>query len=154
MSLLHAAVLAARASGDYQLVLDALPYARFTGMLATLDGEVVRLRLPFQQSSLGGTKLPAIHGCVVGALLESAALLQVVHSLLAHEHAHVFERGSPFPKTIDFTVDYLRVARAEDLFAVAELQRKGRRIANVRMRAYQQRENEPVALGRGNFLLG
>ena len=43
----------------------------------------------------------------------------------------------PFPKTIDFTVDYLRVARAEELYAVAEVQRIGKRIANVRMRAYQ-----------------
>jgi len=153
MSLLHAAVLAARASGDYQLVLDTLPYARFTGMLATLDGDVVRLRLPFQQSLLGNTRLPAIHGGVVGALLESAALLQVVHSLPAQEAAPS-EGGSPFPKTIDFTVDYLRVARAEDLFAVAEVQRKGRRIAKVRMRAYQRLDHEPVALGRGNFLLG
>jgi hypothetical protein len=42
---------------------------------------------------------------------------------------------------------------AEDLYAVAELQRLGRRIANVRMRAYQtSRASEPVALGRGNFL--
>ena len=60
----------------------------------------------------------------------------------------------PFPKTIDFTVDYLRMARAEELYAVAEVQRIGKRIANVRMSAYQQHEDEPVALGRGNFLLG
>lgn len=143
MNALDAAVLSAHSNGDYQPVLDALPYARFTGMRATLSGEVVRLCLPFQQSLVGNRSLPAFHGGVVGALLESAALLQLVH-----------ERGSPIPKTIDFTVDYLRVARAEDLFAVADVQRKGRRIANVRMRAFQQREDEPVALGRGNFLLG
>ena len=143
MNALDDAVQAARASGDYQLVLDALPYARFTGMRAALEGEIVRLRLPFHESLLGNTKPPAFHGGVVGALLESAALLQIAHEL-----------GSPFPKTIDFTVDYLRIARPEDLFAVAEVQRKGRRITNVRMRAYQQREDEPVALGRGNFLLG
>ncbi|MDB4985479.1 MAG: thioesterase superfamily protein [Myxococcaceae bacterium] len=142
MSRLEAAVKAARQSGDYDALLQELPYARFTGMHAELQGEVVRLRLPFQQSLVGNTFVPAFHGGVVGALLESAALLQLIH-------AH----GLPFPKTIDFTVDYLRIARGEELYAVAEVQRLGRRIANVRMRAYQQNEHEPVALGRGNFLL-
>jgi acyl-coenzyme A thioesterase PaaI-like protein len=57
------------------------------------------------------------------------------------------------PKTIDFTVDYLRAAKPQDLFADAEVQRAGRRIANVRMRVYQSAASEPVALARGNFLL-
>jgi uncharacterized protein (TIGR00369 family) len=143
MSQLDTALRAAHASGDYQLLLAELPYARFTGMLGTLEGDSVRLRLPFQQILVGNTKLPAFHGGVVGALLETAALLQLIH-----------ERGPPFPKTIDLTVDYLRMARAEELYAVAEVQRSGRRIANVCMRAYQQGAHEPVALGRGNFLLG
>jgi uncharacterized protein (TIGR00369 family) len=143
VSAIQLAVEAARASGNYDLVLAELPYARFLGFSAELVGAVVRLRLPFQPSLVGNRQLPAIHGGVVGATLESCALLQLVH-----------ERGMPFPKTIDFTVDYLRMARAEELYAVAEVQRSGKRIANVRMRAYQQREDQPVALGRGNFLLG
>jgi acyl-coenzyme A thioesterase PaaI-like protein len=78
---------------------------------------------------------------VVGAALENAALLQLIH-----------QRGLPFAKTIDFTVDYLRTAHAT-LRAVAEVQRLGRRVANLRMSAYQEGDSEPVALGRGNFLL-
>ena len=143
MSALDVAVQAARASGNYDLVLAELPYARFLGLSAKLDGAVVLLRLPFQPILVGNPLLPAFHGGVVGAALESSALLQLVH-----------ERGMPFAKTIDFTVDYLRTARAEELYAVAEVQRIGKRIANVRMTAYQQHEDEPVALGRGNFLLG
>jgi uncharacterized protein (TIGR00369 family) len=143
VSALEAAVQAARASGNYDLVLAELPYARFLGLLAKLEGAVVVLRLPFQAILVGNPLLPAFHGGVVGAALESSALLQLVH-----------ERGMPFAKTIDFTVDYLRTARAEELYAVAEVQRIGKRIANVRMSAYQQHEDEPVALGRGNFLLG
>jgi len=143
VSALDVAVQAARASGNYDLVLAELPYARFLGLSAKLDGAVVLLRLPFQPILVGNPLLPAFHGGVVGAALESSALLQLVH-----------ERGMPFAKTIDFTVDYLRTARAEELYAVAEVQRIGKRIANVRMTAYQQHEDEPVALGRGNFLLG
>lgn len=143
MSALDVAVEAARSSGEYDLILQELPYARFLGMHASLEGDVVRLRLPFQHKLVGNTSVPAFHGGVVGAALESVALLQLLH-----------ERGLPMPKTIDFTVDYLRLARAEDLYAVAEVQRLGKRIANVRMRAYQSKVQEPVALGRGNFLLG
>jgi uncharacterized protein (TIGR00369 family) len=143
VSAVELAVEAARASGDYDLVLAELPYARFLGFSAKLVGEVVVLRLPFLPSLVGNVSLQAIHGGVVGAALESCALLQLAH-----------ERGTPIAKTIDFTVDYLRMARAEELHAVAEVQRIGKRIANVRMRAYQQREDQPVALGRGNFLLG
>jgi uncharacterized protein (TIGR00369 family) len=140
---LHRAILAARESGDYDLLLQVLPYARFVGMRCKLEGDVVCAHLPFQPSLVGNTRLRAFHGGVVGALLETAALLQLIH-----------QRGLPFAKTIDFTVDYLRLARAEDLWAVADIQRLGKRVANVRMRAFQKEASEPVALGRGNFLLG
>ena len=143
MSALEVVVADARESGDYDRVLDALPYARFTGMRARLEAGRVRLRLPFAPILVGNTRMPAFHGGMVGAALETVALLQLVH-----------EKGLPFAKTIDFTVDYLRLARAEELYAYAEVQRLGRRVANVRMSAYQQRLEEPVALGRGNFLLG
>jgi len=143
MSALAEAVTAARESGEYDRVLAELPYARFTGMRAGLEAGHVRLRLPFEPPLVGNTRAPAFHGGVVGACLETVALLQLVH-----------QRGLPFAKTIDFTVDYLRLARAEELYAYAEIQRLGRRVANVRMFAYQQRREEPVALGRGNFLLG
>jgi uncharacterized protein (TIGR00369 family) len=140
---LQDAVVAARASGEYDLVLNELPYARFVGMRAQLAGDRVRLKLAFQPSLVGSMRLNAFHGGVVGAALESVALLQLLH-----------QRGLPFAKTIDFTVDYLRAAGPEDLWALADVQRLGRRVANVRMRAYQSDEGAPVALGRGNFLLG
>jgi uncharacterized protein (TIGR00369 family) len=142
MSQLDQAVLAARQSGDYDRLLSELPYARFLGLSARLEQNLVRASLPFQPKLIGSMRLNAFHGGVVGAALELVALLQLIH-----------QRGLPFAKTIDFTVDYLRTARSEPLFTVAEVQRLGRRVANVRMRAYQQNEHEPVALGRGNFLL-
>lgn len=142
MSRFEAAFAAARATGDYDLLLTELPYARFLGMRAALVGDCVCLRLPFETLLVGNIKMSALHGGVVGACLESVAVLQLLH-----------QNGLPLPKTIDFTVDYLRLARGEELRAEAEVQRLGRRIANVRMRAYQQNESEPVALARGNFLL-
>lgn len=133
----------ARTTGDYNPLLDALPYARFLGLRASLIGQTVRLHLPFNPSLIGSPVLPALHGGVAGACLESAGLLQIIH-----------ERGGPpIPKTIDFTVDYLRAARARDVYAEAEVQRLGRRVANVRMWAFQTDEREPIVTGRGHFLL-
>ncbi len=143
MSALDDIALAARQSGDYDALLAELPYTRFMGMRARCEGGRVILRLPFQPHLIGNIRLPALHGGVVGACLENVALFELIH-----------QRGLPLAKTIDFTVDYLRPARAEELVADAEVQRLGRRIANVRMRAYQSDPDEPVALGRGNFLLG
>jgi uncharacterized protein (TIGR00369 family) len=134
---------AARATGDYTALLAHLPYTRALGLSATCSGGVLRLCLPCRAGLIGNPALPALHGGVVGACLETAALLQILH-----------ERGSVhMPKTIDFTVDYLRAARAVTLHAEAELQRSGRRIVNVRMRAFQGDPSAPVALGRGNFLV-
>jgi uncharacterized protein (TIGR00369 family) len=144
MSTLADILLRARDGGDYNALLDALPYARFLGLRAELTGNTLRVTLPFQASLVGNPGLPALHGGVVGACLEMVALLQVIH--LRH--------GPPIPKTVDFTVDYLRAARAETLYAEADVQRLGRRIANVRMHAYQGDRTQPVALGRGNFLVG
>lgn len=143
MSALSDAVTGARATGDYDLLLAALPYMRFLGARAQLVGDTVRLHLPFSARLVGNPVLPAIHGGVVGACLESAALLQVIH----------LRAGPPVPMTIDFTVDYLRAARAVDVYAEAEVMRLGRRIVNVRMRAYQASAAEPIALGRANFLV-
>lgn len=139
-----AAILAeARQNGDYNRLIEAIPYGQFLGMKVLLVEDRVRIHIPFQPMLIGNVTLPSIHGGIVGACLETAALLQIIH-----------DQGSlPLPKTIDFTVDYLRAARAEDLFAEAEVQRSGRRVANVRMRAFQKDATQPIALGRGNFLL-
>jgi uncharacterized protein (TIGR00369 family) len=143
VSLLDDTARAARESGDYDPLLALLPYTRFMGMRAHLEAERVVLRLPFQPHLIGNARRAALHGGVLGACLECAALLQVIHA-----------RGLPLPKTIDFTVDYLRFAGDTELYAEAEIQRLGRRVANVRMSAYQAERDKPVALGRANFLLG
>ena len=143
MSTLSEVLARARATQDYDVLLEAIPYARFLGLRAQTQAEVVRLHLPFKPSLVGNPLVPALHGGVVGACLEMAAVLQIL------QHRGV----SQVPKTIDFTVDYLRAARAADLFAEADVQRLGRRIVNVRMRAFQTVSEEPIALGRGNFLV-
>jgi acyl-coenzyme A thioesterase PaaI-like protein len=57
------------------------------------------------------------------------------------------------PKTINITVEYLRGARPEDVFARAEFTRHGRRVANVRVFAYQDDPERPAAVATAHFLL-
>ena len=84
----------------------------------------------------------AIHGGVIGAFLEFAAILELVRQ----------GEGERLPKPIDLTIDYLRSARGVDAFARATITKHGRRVANVRVEAWQQSE-ERLAAAHGHFLL-
>ena len=57
------------------------------------------------------------------------------------------------PKPINFSVNYLRSAGPRDTQGRAEIVKHGRRIANVRVLAWQEGPDKPVAAGVGNFLL-
>jgi acyl-coenzyme A thioesterase PaaI-like protein len=58
------------------------------------------------------------------------------------------------PKTINISIDYLRSAGAKTSYAQAILTKRGRRVANVRVEAWQDDRAKPVAAAHGNFLTG
>lgn len=124
-------------------VLEQSPYAQLLGveMQETADG--LRFSLPFQPHNIGNDGLPALHGGVIGGFLETAAIL---HLLWVRESAEV-------PRTIDFSVDYLRSGRAETLHAACTVTKQGKRVANVLMTAWQDSPDKPVAVARAHFLL-
>jgi len=124
-------------------LLDAIPYARFLGASIDRNAEGFDLVLPFREEIVGNATLPAIHGGVLGAFLELTALLRLID-----------ESGSTtVPKPINFSVDYLRSAGPKDCRARAEIFKLGRRIANVRVVAWQDDSTKPVAAGYGKFLV-
>ena len=57
------------------------------------------------------------------------------------------------PKTITFTVDYLRSGQPVDTHARSTVTRHGRRVANVRVEAWQADRNVPVATAHAIFLV-
>jgi len=57
------------------------------------------------------------------------------------------------PKTINITVEYLRQAHFEDTYCRAELVRKGRRVVNVRLTAWQSDEKKPVTAAVAHYLI-
>jgi len=123
--------------------LERVPYAAFLGVRAELKGDELTLILPFSDHLIGNPMLPALHGGVVGALMELAALTQLA----------VAGKSERFPKTIDISVDYLRSGRPVDTFARARVVKIGRRIANVQAEAWQAEKTQPIAALHGHFLV-
>ena len=123
--------------------LELVPYARFLGVrLDETDAGPV-CRLPFREDLVGNTVLPALHGGVVGAFLELAALIGLIEQTDSER----------VPRPINFSVDYLRSVGPRETRARAEIVKHGRRIANVRVIAWQDDPARPVAAGVGNFLV-
>lgn len=124
-------------------LLDRIPYAQFLGVAVERSAGGIDCILPFRDEVIGNVRLPAIHGGAVGALLEMTALVQLIDD----------SEGERIPKPINFGIDYLRSAGAHELRARAEVVKLGRRIANVRVQAWQEHPGKPVAIGNGKFLL-
>jgi uncharacterized protein (TIGR00369 family) len=143
MSATTPALTALRATGDFDRVLAAIPYARFLGLsVALVDGDPVTT-MRASDNVIGNPVLPALHGGTVGALLESAAIFKLIWEV----------QSIAVPKTINITVDYLRSGRLVDTYARATITKQGRRVANVQVRAWQQDESKPIAAAHAHFLL-
>lgn len=123
--------------------LARVPYAAFLGVRAELKGDELTLILPFAERLIGNPLLPALHGGVVGALMELTALSQLA----------VAAKSEKFPKTIDIGIDYLRSGRPVDTFARARVIKVGRRIANLQAEAWQDAREKPIAAMHGHFLM-
>jgi len=123
--------------------ITGVPYARMLGVEVERSENGWLVVLPFREANVGNARLPALHGGVVGAFLELTALVELTRQL----------HSAGTPKPINFSIDYLRSAGADDTFGRAEIIKHGRRIANVRVSAWQSDETKPVAAGIGNFLL-
>ncbi len=120
-----------------------VPYAQFLGVRAELKGDELTLVLPYAEHLVGNPLLPALHGGVVGALMELTALTQLA----------VTSKSERFPKTIDIGVDYLRSGKPVDTYARARVVKIGRRIANVQASAWQGEHTQPIAALHGHFLV-
>ena len=126
-----------------QAFLARVPFVQTLGMQCDIKGDEMTAILPFQDKLIGSVALQALHGGAIGSFLELTAMAQVF--LLT-------ELETP-PKTINLTIDYLRSAKSEDLYARATVTKLGRRIANVRCEAWQSDRAKPVAGLHAHFLV-
>jgi len=120
-----------------------IPYASFLGVRAELKGDELTLVLPYSEHLVGNPLLPALHGGVVGALMELTAITQLA----------IASKSEKFAKTIDIGVDYLRSGKPVDTYARARVIKIGRRIANVQAEAWQNERSQPIAAMHGHFLV-
>jgi uncharacterized protein (TIGR00369 family) len=115
------------------------PFARCLGIRVGADGTLV---MPFSQQIIGNPILPAIHGGITGAFLETTAIVGVTREL-----------GVALPKPIGLTVNYLRSGRALDSYANVSIVKQGRRVVAFEAQAWQDDRTKPIASAFGHFML-
>ncbi|MDA0977325.1 MAG: PaaI family thioesterase [Proteobacteria bacterium] len=130
-------------AGDVQALLDHIPYARFMGFRAEVEGDTVTTIMPFKDSLIGNVSLPALHGGTIGALLEVTSVMQLLFDTQCER----------LPRTVDISVDYLRSGYPVDTYGQAIVTRQGRRVANVRAEIWQTSRDRLIATSHGHFLL-
>ena len=115
------------------------PFARCLGIRIATDGTLV---MPFSPRIIGNPILPAIHGGMTGAFLETTAIVGVTREL-----------GVSPPKPIGLTINYLRSGRALDSHANVSIVKQGRRVVAFEARAWQDDPDRPIASAFGHFML-
>lgn len=128
---------------NLQAIVDAIPYCRFLGIAVDRKGDELTAILRFDQKLIGNPILPALHGGVIGAFLETAAIIQVLWET----------ESETLPKPVDINVEYLRSGRPEDTYARAIITKHGRRVCNVRAEAWQDQREKPIAALHAHFLV-
>jgi len=139
----------------------AVPYIRFLGIEFERRGDELTGILPFKQELIGNPMLPALHGGATAAFLEVTAVMTLNWSYLWDD----LEAGKldltdcapqdlpRQPKTVDFTVDYLRTGLPRDAYARARITRAGRRYASVQVEAWQDNRARLYAEAMGHFVM-
>ncbi|WP_095590515.1 PaaI family thioesterase [Actibacterium ureilyticum] len=154
-------VVKQRRDAALNALVQAVPYMRFLDIHVDRRGDELTVILPFDDKLIGNPLLPALHGGVTAAFLEMTAHLELSWSTLWER----MEAGEldplsltpdtmpRMPKTIDFTVDYLRSGLPRDAYARARVNRSGRRYASVHVEAWQDNRARLFAQATGHFLM-
>ena len=142
-------------------LVDGVPYIHHLGVSFDRRGDELTAVLPFDDKLIGNPLLPAIHGGVTAAFLEITAMITLNWNWLWEDiesgalDAEEMSAGTlpRLPKTIDFTVDYLRSGLPRDAYGRAFVNRSGRRYASVRAEAWQDNRDRPFAQATAHFLM-
>lgn len=150
-----------RRDAALRALVENIPYVQFLQISFERHGDELTSVLRYHEALIGNPALPALHGGVTAAFLETSALIELGWQLLWEEvesgrldaDALSSETLPRMPKTIDFTIDYLRAGLPRDAYARARVNRSGRRYASVHVEAWQDHKSKPFAQGTGHFLM-
>ena len=150
-------VVKQRRDAALQKLVSGVPYIQFLGIQIDRRGDELTAILPFADKLIGNPALPAIHGGVTAAFLEVTAIMELSWAMIWEDmEAGKVTDDAPrikLPKTVDFTVDYLRSGLPRDAYARARVNRSGRRFASVHVEAWQDNRTRLFAQGTGHFLM-
>ena len=154
-------VVKERRDAALSALVDGVPFMGFLGVTVDRRGDERTTTLNFEDKLIGNPMLPAIHGGVTAAFLEVTAQVEVSWAMIWDDlesgrldAASLGNGGLPrLPKTIDFTVDYLRSGLPRDAYARARVTRAGRRYATVLVEAWQDNREKLLAQATVHFLM-
>lgn len=121
------------------------PYALALDMSVVdeIDGAPV-IAMPFADRVQGRPGF--LHGGAISGLLEMAAVAAIHRALQA--------KGSDSAiKQVNVTIDFMRGGLNQMTYAVGEVTRLGRTMANVEARAWQDDRDKPIAMGYMHYLI-
>jgi len=151
----------ARRDSALNALVKGVPYIGWLGIQFDRRGDELTATMPYDGKLIGNPRLPAIHGGVTAAFLEVAAIIELswagmwedLESGRIAPDAAIPDSLPRLPKTIDFTVDYLRSGLPRDVYARARVVRSGRRYASVQVEAWQDNRARLIAQATGHFLM-
>ncbi|MGH1425510.1 MAG: PaaI family thioesterase [Pseudooceanicola sp.] len=154
-------VVKTRRDAALRAMVQGVPYIRFLGIEFERRGDEVTALLPFREMLIGNPHIPALHGGVTAAFLEVSAIVGLAWATMwdgiesgeVDVAAMAAGQVPRLPRTIDFTVDYLRSGLPRDAYARAQVTRSGRRYASVLVEAWQDNRDRPFAHGLGHFVM-
>ncbi|MEP2783135.1 MAG: PaaI family thioesterase [Pseudoruegeria sp.] len=140
---------------------DSIPYIQFLGVEFDRHGDELTAVMRYSEHLVGNPSLPALHGGATAAFMESAAMIELAWRYFWEDIENgVLGAGEEdqvtqirVPRTIDFSVDYLRSGLPRDAYARARINRYGRRYASVQVEAWQDHKDRLFAQATGHFLM-
>ena len=140
-----------------QLFVDKMPYNQLLGLKINRDENgQVEIRLPWQDKLMGNPFQKILHGGVTASILDTIGGLSAVLYAIKHiDPISLADYQTNMPNagtTIDMRVDYLRPGKGQEFIATAEVIRKGRKVAVLRMELHNER-GDHIAFGTGTYLV-
>jgi len=154
-------VVKQRRDATLAALVGRVPFIRSLGVTFERRGDELTGILPFHERLVGNPLLPALHGGATAGFLEVCALIELSWAAVWEDveagRVTPEDLGDPaairMPKTVDFTVDYLRTGLPRDAYARARVNRFGRRYASVHVEGWQDNRARLFAQATGHFVM-
>lgn len=126
----------------FQVFNELIPFHKTLGLrLEDVSEGFAKVLISFNPTLVGDPRIQAMHGGVLASAMDAAGGLAGMTTLTSMEDKI---------STIDMRIDYLRSARACDIWVEGQVTRNGNRIVATYMKAYKE-DGTVVAEGRGVY---